>query len=84
MDCISKYIDVTEVDHGNRTRFIMNFKYEAYSSPELRNRDNFWVINGKMSHCSGCTLDTDDESIVKNSGLYSKLRSSPIVIDLHK
>lgn len=28
MDCISKYIDVTEVDHGNRTRFIMNFKYE--------------------------------------------------------
>ena len=56
MDCISKYIDVTEVDHGNRTRFVINFKNEAFSSPELRNVDNFWVVNGKMSHCSGCTL----------------------------
>ena len=78
MDCISKYIDVTQVDRGNRTRFIMNFKYEAYSSPELRDVDNFWVVNGNMSHCSGCTLDTD-ESIVKNSGLYSKFRTNVVI-----
>ena len=78
MDCISKYIDVTQVDRGNRTRFIMNFKYDAYSSPELRDVDNFWVVNGNMSHCSGCTLDTD-ESIVKNSGLYSKFRSKVVI-----
>ena len=62
----------------------MKFKSEAFSSPELRNVDNFWVVNGKISHCSGCTLDTDDESIVKNSGLYRKFRSSLIVIDLHQ
>ena len=68
-DAVSKFIDVHERQLGKRTRFIMNFKNEAYSAPELRNVDNFWVVSGKMDHWVGCTIDLDN-SVVNN--LYSK------------
>ena len=57
-DVVSKYIEVHERQHGKRTRFIMNFKNEAYSAPELRDTANFWVVGGQMDHWSGCTLYT--------------------------
>ena len=64
-DFISKCIDCTErtTNNGKRTS-----KSTAYSSPEVQNVENYWVLNATLSHWSGCTMDPDDTN---TANIYS-------------
>ena len=68
-DSISKYIDCNERTYGKRTMIIMKFQSTAYSSPEVRNVENYWVLNGNLTHWSGCTIDPDDTN---TANIYSE------------
>ena len=71
-DCISRFIEVEErtTNHGTRTRFLRRFKNDAYSSPEMRNIQNFWIVNAPMNHWAGFTVDLDNSVLIDT---YSKL-----------
>ena len=76
-DCISRFIEVEErtTNHGTRTRFLRRFKNDAYSSPEMRNIQNFWIVNARMNHWAGFTVDLDNSVLIDT---YSKLSYSLI------